>query len=106
MSDPSPRSETGYSLGFFFGFLVGAFGTMLFTTDTGKMLLEKMLEAGEEKTRELWEEGSEAMSRVDLDRFWHDEHLASERESKPREETDDDSKLTDFKSTRRFFRRS
>jgi hypothetical protein len=100
--------DTGFSLGFLFGFFLGSFGVLLFTTETGQWLLAKFLEMSEKKTTELLEDSKSIISEIseaDLKRFWHEELTVSEREeSEDRREVK--KNVGKGKTTnRRFFRR-
>jgi hypothetical protein len=100
--------DIGFSLGFLFGFFLGSFGVLLFTTETGQWLLAKFLEMSEKKTKELLEEGKSIISEIgeaDLKRFWHEELAVSDGEES--EDGREIKKNVDKGKTtnRRFFRR-
>ena len=100
--------DTGFSLGFLFGFFLGAFGVLLFTTEAGQWFLAKFLERTEEKTKELLEEGKSMMTETsenEVKRFWHEELGVLEGEG-PADERKEEKDISRSKTTnRRFFRR-
>lgn len=107
MSRVEPRSSNDFSLGFFFGFLAGTFGTFLFTTETGGWLLAKIINLGEEGTKKILEGGKDLVDEADLGSFWSDEAESSGKKkdtSKTLEKKD--RQTTEGKSPRRFFHHS
>lgn len=100
--------DIGFSLGFLFGFFLGAFGVLLFTTETGQWFLAKFLERTEEKTKKLLEEGKSIIGEPgegDVKRFWHEELEVLEGGGSA-DEREAGKNIGRSKTTnRRFFRR-
>lgn len=86
---------------------MGSFGTMLLTTETGRLLLEKLIAAGDEKTQTLIEEGKTVVEGVDLEKFWHGESGKQESVHQNTADNREEKKEPDPpRGARRFFHRS
>ncbi len=103
MTQQAHSPNSGFSMGFMMGFMAGSFGTFLFTTETGRLLLARILEMGEEEGHDLLAEGQEIMHDLDLSYYWDSEGHA---ESADADQGSDYQSEKERHSDKRYFKRS